>query len=120
MEKFKINVVEQNLGMLDRSIRFILGCVMLGVPFYMMTQVGQPAEQLYNWSMLLSIYPFLTAVTGCDVLYKPFHIKSCDLSRRNKCGSFPFELDAWFGRDPVPEDDTEHTLGHSSHKLHQA
>ena len=117
MVKDNVYVVEQNLGMWDRIVRFMLGCAMLAVPYYYITQTGQSIETWYAWSMLVSIYPFLTAITGCDVMYKLFDVKSCDLSQRNRCGSFPFEVDAFLGRKPMPEDDTEHTLEHSSHKV---
>jgi len=112
-----VYVVEQNLGFVDRCIRFIIGIVLIGAPTYLMFTTSQPAEVWYNWSMLISIYPFLTAITGRDVVYDLFHVKSCDLSSRNKCGSFPFEWDAFLGHNPIPEDDTEHTLHHSKHMV---
>ena len=117
MGKITVNVVEQNLGMWDRVIRFMLGSAMLAVPYYYMTQTSLPVEAWYSWSMVASIYPFLTSIVGCDVLYKFFGVKSCDLSQRNRCGSFPFEVDAFLGHKPLPEDDTEHTLEHSSHNV---
>jgi len=117
MGKSRINVVEQNLGMWDRIFRFILGCIMLAVPYYYMTQTGKMVEAWYGWSMVISVYPFLTSIIGCDVLYNFFHVKSCDLSNRNRCGSFPFEVDAFLGHNPIPEDDTEHTLAHSRHDV---
>ena len=116
MSQSKVYVVEQNLGMCDRIIRFCIGSVMLALPYYYITH-GQSMEPLYAWSMLLSIYPFLTSIAGCDITYKLFNVKSCDLSQRNRCGSFPFEVDAFLGHKPIAEDDTEHTLDHSSHKL---
>ena len=114
----KGNFVEQNLGMWDRILRVILGSAMLSVPYFMITQVGVMSEMWHSIMIVLSIYPFLTGILGADPIYRLFHVKSCDLSRRNQCGSFPYEVDAFLGRDPVPEDDYEHTLSNSHHERH--
>ena len=112
----KGNFVEQNLGMWDRVFRVILGSAMLSIPYFMITQVGVMSEMWHSVVILLSIYPFLTGILGADPLYRLMDVKSCDLSRRNKCGSFPFEVDAFLGRDPKPDDDYEHTLSNSHHE----
>lgn len=108
--------VEQNLGAVDRTVRFIVGVLMLGVPYFMITQQGATVETWQSWLMVLSAYPCLTGIIGFDPLYRIFGKKSCDLSSRNRCGSYPFQVDAMIGNDPQPEDDYEHTLSHSKRR----
>jgi len=109
------NFVEQNLGMLDRVMRVIIGTVMLAVPYYLITQEGATVQAWHSWTMVLSVYPFLSGILGADPIYNMMGKKSCDLSDRNRCGSFPFQVDAFMGHKPIPEDDYEHTLEHSRH-----
>jgi hypothetical protein len=114
----KGNFVEQNLGLWDRVFRVVLGCAMLSVPYFMITQTGVMSEMWHSVLIILSIYPFLSGILGADPLYRLMDVKSCDLSSRNRCGSFPFQVDAFLGRNPVPDDDYEHTLSNSHHERH--
>jgi hypothetical protein len=114
----KGNFVEQNLGLWDRILRVIIGSLMLSVPYMMITQVGVMSEMWHSVLIVLSIYPFLTGILGADPFYRWMDLKSCDLSNRNKCGSFPFQVDALLGHKPVPDDDYEHTLSNSHHESH--
>ena len=116
MAKAPGNFVEQNLGLVDRTVRVLLGTAMLAVPYYLMIQLGATATDWQVWLMVLSVYPCLTGILGTDPIYRMFHTKTCDLSKRNKCGSYPFQVDAFVGRNPIPEDDYEHTLSHSRHE----
>jgi hypothetical protein len=111
----KGNFVEQNLGMWDRIFRFVLGSVMLAVPYYLLTQTGMTSESWHSLLIILSVYPFLSGILGVDPFYRLMKVKSCDLSSRNRCGSFPFQVDAFLGHKPIPEDDYEHTLTNSHH-----
>lgn len=110
--------VEQNLGAVDRTIRFLLGTAMLAVPYFMLLEEGAVVEPWQSWLMVFSVYPCLSGILGLDPVYKIFGAKSCDLSSRNKCGTFPFQVDALFGHKPTPEDDYEHSLSHSRHERH--
>ncbi|MDH3325080.1 MAG: DUF2892 domain-containing protein [Gammaproteobacteria bacterium] len=114
----KGNFVEQNLGLWDRVFRVVLGCVMLAVPYYLLTQAGVTSERWHSLLIIFSVYPFLSGILGADPLYRVFRVKCCDLSSRNRCGSFPFQVDAFLGRHPIPEDDYEHTLSNSHHERH--
>ena len=115
MKSVKGYFITQNLSMLERVLRFILGTAMIGIPYLLLTQPGATINNLLAWSMVLSSYPFLTSIIGVDPIYRLFKVKSCDISERNRCGSFPFQVDAFVGRNPKPEDDLEHTLTHSTH-----
>ena len=108
--------VEQNLGLWDRIFRVVLGCVLLAVPYFTITQIGVMSEMWHSLLIILSIYPFLTGILGVDPFYRLMNVKSCDLSSRNRCGSFPFQVDAFLGHHPIPEDDYEHTLTNSRHE----
>jgi len=112
------NFVEQNLGLWDRVLRVIVGCVMLAVPYYSLTQMNTTTEMWQSVMIIMSIYPWLSGILGTDPVYRLFKVKSCDLSSRNRCGSFPFQIDAFLGRNPIPEDDYEHTMTNSHHERH--
>jgi len=112
----KIGVV-QNLGWLDRIIRFLLATAMLAAPMYwLMTQ--ELINGWYFYLMLLSVYPGLTAVIGYDVLYEMARIKSCGTSERNPCGTLPYQIDAALGRHPIPDSNLEHSLSLAHHDKH--
>jgi hypothetical protein len=91
----------------------MLSGVMLGVPVYMI-ELYQPGFWLFL-PMLLAAYPLLTGIIGVDPLYNSLNIRTCDTSRRNQCGTFPYEVDAALGRNPIPQNDVEHSLEHSRH-----
>ena len=107
--------VHQNVGAIDRTIRVVLGFAMLGVPYFQLLQPGAMIEYWQAVSMMISIYPCLTGILGYDPIYGLFSVKSCDTSNRNQCGSFPYQVDALLGHNPIPEDDQEHSLLHSKH-----
>ena len=109
--------VAQNLGLYDRISRFIAGCLLLGVPIYLMMS-GSNATWYGTSAMVLSIYPFLTSIIGVDGIYTLLHVKSCGGSDRNQCGSFPYEVDAALGRHPIPDSELEHSLSHAHHAAH--
>lgn len=116
MAKAYGNFVEQNLGVVDRTLRFLVGTAMLAIPYFMLSQTNATVESWQSWLMVLSVYPCLTAILGMDPVYRLFGKKSCDLSARNQCGTYPFQVDAFIGRKPKPEDDYEHSLSHSRHE----
>lgn len=118
----KSNVME-NLGWLDRLIRFVLGITFISVAAtYLFIADTTPAwlkdgaPQVWPYYlMIIAVYPFITAILGRDPFYGFFKIKSCDTSERNVCGTFPFEVDAAMGHKPVPDSDIEHSLSMSHH-----
>ena len=110
--------VEQNMGVIERIVRVLVGLAMLGYPYYLIIQPGATAEMWLNVVMVLSIYPSITGILGADPLYSITGVRTCNLSGRNQCGSFPFQIDALLGRNPKPENHLEHTLQHSSHIKH--
>jgi len=107
--------VIQNIGWLDRVLRILLGATMLAYPAFLILtgEAVQSAWMLY--SMLLSVYPWLTGIIGFDPIYEQFVVRTCDTSDRNPCGTFPFEIDAALGHHPKPNSDVEHSLEHSRH-----
>jgi len=107
--------VVQNLGWLDRVLRFTVGAVLLALPCYLMISGAMDVKWYLVGAMLLSVYPLLTSVIGIDQIYKYFNVKSCGTSSRNQCGTFPYEIDAALGRNPIPDNDIEHSLEHSRH-----
>jgi hypothetical protein len=55
--------MKTNVGSYDAAVRFIAGCVILAI--------GAHHE---NWWGLIGLVPITTAVTGCCLLYLPFHL----------------------------------------------
>jgi hypothetical protein len=116
--------VPENLGWLDRLIRFMIGSVIIGSVFAVLYMYTDPvwAEAGYQdrgWAvypLLLSVYFFLTGIFGSDPIYGLLHIRSCGGSPRNPCGSFPFEVDAALGNNPKPKSDVAHRLEESEHE----
>ncbi len=105
--------VMQNLGWLDRVLRVLLSGALLLVPMLLAETSG--VQEWQSLFMLLAIYPLLTGIIGVDPIYQGLHLRSCDTSRRNQCGTFPYEVDAALGHDPQPGSNIEHSLEHSRH-----
>lgn len=103
------------MGWLDRVLRVLAGIAMLGYPvFLLQTSESVPAQWPF-YSMILSIYPWLTGIIGVDPIYKMFGIRTCDNAGRNACGTFPYEIDSALGNKPIPKSDEEHSLADSRH-----
>jgi hypothetical protein len=115
MSKVKGFFVHQNLGLWDRVIRLVIGLLMLGVPFVELVQPGSSVAWWHGPSMLLSVYPCLTGILGMDPILKMIDARTCSVNGRNQCGSFPYQVDAILGHNPIPEQHLEHELSHSSH-----
>lgn len=107
--------VIQNLGWLDRVLRFVVGAVLLALPCFLMVSGVMAVNWYLVGAMLLSVYPLLTSVIGIDQIYNFFNVKSCGTSDRNQCGTFPYEIDAALGNNPIPDSEVEHSLEHSRH-----
>lgn len=111
----------QNMGYLDRIIRFVLGVVMISVALTVMfVSSASPTWLEESTTMpiwpyvvaLLGIIPLVTAILGWCPVYRLFGIKSCG-GKNNPCGTLPFELYAAFGNDPKPKSQYDHSLGNS-------
>ena len=107
--------VMQNLGWHDRIIRVVIGSLMISIPLYLLA-TGQNSSPWMFYIILAAVYPVLTGVIGCDEIYNLFGVKSCGTSNRNQCGTFPYEVDAALGHNPIPDSDIEHSLEHSHHQ----
>jgi len=120
----RIRLVPQNLGWLDRLIRFIIGTAIFSTFATALIFFADPVwmsqgSEMPNWvyfTPFLSIYFFLTAILGADPIYGLFHLRSCGNNHRNPCGTFPFEVDAAIGRNPIPKSEFEHSLSASHHE----
>lgn len=107
--------VMQNLSLLDRSLRGVLAALLLGLPAIHVAFYGGVFDWWHGISMLLSVYPGLTAFWGWDPFYQAAGYKTCDLSERNQCGTLPYQIDAALGHHPVPDKDFDHSLAGSHH-----
>ena len=110
----KLRVI-QNLGWLDRVLRILAGAAILIYPLYLIVTNDSLESQWPVYSMLLSIYPWLTGITGFDPVYALLGLCTCGTSERNPCGTFPYEVDAALGHHPIPNSEVEHSLEHSRH-----
>jgi len=116
--------IPQNLGWLDRLIRFMIGTAILAVSLTILVlytgpvwleQTAKVPSWLY-YAPIAGIYFFITAIYGACPVYGLFHIRSCGGSARNPCGTFPFEVDAAIGHHPIPDSNIEHSLATSHHE----
>lgn len=78
-----------NIGFIDRSMRFVLGGVLLGSVFYLtpgaIVSVMGTEVMLMKLLPIVSIYPLLTAWLGWDPFYHLFRIKSSTSIERDVC-----------------------------------
>lgn len=107
----------QNLGWLDRLIRFIVATAMVtsaGVYLYFVVAPAWADDvTAAAWPyifILAALYIFLTAAIGFEPIYKAFNFRTCGNSPRNPCGSFPYEIEAAAGEKLRPNDDVDHSL----------
>jgi hypothetical protein len=101
----------QNVGWMDRIVRVLIGAALVAVVFVDIYE-GQPL----GWDAylpLLAIYPLITAILGWDPLYSAGHIKTCDGSKRNQCGTFPYEMESAMGKDVHCRDGYDCSVGGS-------
>jgi hypothetical protein len=90
--------VIQNLGLVDRVVRTLIGWGLIAAAAADVLSGQQVSWHPY--AILFAVYPILTAIVGYDPFYSAAHTKSCDLSERNRCGTFPFEVSAALGHQP--------------------
>ncbi|HEC19453.1 MAG TPA: DUF2892 domain-containing protein [Gammaproteobacteria bacterium] len=79
----------QNVGLIDRSVRVIVGLAMIGSWFF------YPMESVNLWFALLplvGIVALLTGILGWCPVYAMFHTKSCGADAHNTCGTLPDQL----------------------------
>jgi len=118
--------IPQNLGWLDRLIRFIIGTAIIAVsltilvlytgPVWLEVEEGIKVPSWLYYAPIVAIYFFITAIYGACPVYGLFGIRSCGSSPRNPCGTFPYEIDAAMGHHPVPDSEIEHSLAASHHE----
>ncbi|MEE8379919.1 MAG: DUF2892 domain-containing protein [Gammaproteobacteria bacterium] len=80
----------QNIGIIDRMVRIVVGTAMIGVLFV------YPITTVNMWLVLvplLGVFPLLTGILGWCPTYALFHTKSCGTDKHNNCGTFPDQLD---------------------------
>lgn len=79
----------QNIGVIDRTARIILGLVMIGAWFV------YPIASVSMWFALLpllGIFPLLTGILGWCPTYAMFNTRSCGMDESNTCGTYPDQL----------------------------
>lgn len=99
----------QNIGLVDRMVRFFGGGALLAWGCLMLVMGGHNLTAVIL--ALLSVYPLMTTMMGWDPFYQMIGARTCSLEGgRNSCGTFPFEVDAALGNEPKPERDFDHSL----------
>lgn len=119
----------QNIGLLDRVIRLLIGAVLIGTSYYYVAHMDQVASVWDVWgtyAILIAIYPIMTGMLGWDPFYAALHMRSCGDAGRNQAGTLPYQVEAMFGHTPkYTESDSERSLGsthdeaveHPHHKI---
>jgi len=106
----------QNLGWIDRTLRLIVGAALIAVVLLQLQQGNTLG--LLAYLPIVAIYPLLSGILGWDPLYAVGHIKSCDTSSRNKCGTYLFEVESAVGKDVTCNDGYDCSLS-GNEKAHQ-
>lgn len=109
----KLTVV-QNLSLLNRSLRIVLGALMIGLPIIQLVATNSTIGW-HAYSMLLAIYPLMTGMLGWCPVCQMFNFHSCGLSDKNQCGTLPYQFDAALGHHPQANHDYDHSLTGSHH-----
>jgi len=106
-----------NIGIFDRVGRFFVGGALLF--FGAISSVNSGNVEVWEAvTMLLAIYPLMTCVMGWDPFYHIFGYRTGEERGRNVTGTFPYQVDAALGNNPVPDKDYEydHSLSGSHHE----
>lgn len=81
----------QNLGIVDRTSRFVIGVALISIWLILPYPVGSGII----WFALLpflGIYPVVTGILGWCPIYAMLKTKTCGTGKRNNCGTFPDQL----------------------------
>ncbi len=104
----------QNLGLADRALRTVIGAGMIAVPM-MDTLLNDAMIGWHAYSMLLAVYPLMTAMLGWCPVDAAFNIRTCSAKGRNQCGTLPYQIDSVLGHNPVADHGYDHSLTGSHH-----
>ena len=107
----------QNLGWLDRSVRLIVGAALIAIVLMELGKGNTLGWQAYL--PIIAIYPLLSGIVGWDPLYATGHVKSCDTSSHNKCGTYLFEVESAMGKDVECNDGYDCSLSGNEKSHHQ-
>lgn len=83
----------QNLSAIDRTIRIVLGAVLIGS--WLVVEIAS----VNLWFALMPLFGaaiMFTGILGWDPLYALFSTKSCDVDDHNRCGTLPFQISRLF------------------------
>ncbi len=107
--------VIQNMSLIDRVLRVLIGAAMMGGAFYYYNAYGDlQALNVEAWgfyALAIAVYPLMTGMLGWDPFYAMFHLRSCSDSGKNPCGTFFYQWKSMTGHTPrYCESDAEHSL----------
>ena len=87
-----------NIGFIDRSLRFVIGGVLLGSMFYLSPaatiSIFGSEMMLMKLLPIVGIYPLLTAWFGWDPVYHVARIKSCTSIKGDVCADIVDQVKA--------------------------
>ena len=92
-----------NIGSIDRSLRFIIGGVLMGSLFYLtpaaVVSVAGTELMLMKFLPLISIYPLLTAWLGWDPIYHLLRINSSTRIQKDVCADIVDQVKEAAGKE---------------------
>jgi len=92
----------QNLGLEDRTVRFLLGTALIAYGVISIALKG--STMMPAVAIVAGIYPLMTTSVGWDPFYQLFNVRTCAAGGgRHQCGTLPYELDAALGHNPKPD-----------------
>lgn len=91
--------VLQNVGLIDRLTRLLLGASILAWTYYSAVYKELEAAAWVTYSFGIALYPVFTGMLGWDPFYALFGGRTCS-GGSQPCGSLPYQVKALFGRAP--------------------
>ena len=88
----------QNLGLIDRLVRVGAGAAFIGYAVHDLMS-GASMHWWHAMGIFAAVYLFMTGMLGYGPFFAMAGVKTCSLDGRNQCGSLPYELSVFLGRN---------------------
>ena len=82
----------QNIGIIDRTARIIVGTILIGA-WFILPYPLETGSIIFALLPFLGVFPVVTGIIGWCPTYAMLKTKSCGTGKRNNCGTFPDQLD---------------------------
>jgi hypothetical protein len=93
--------VLQDVGLVDRVLRLVIGAALMGSAYYLANPIELPLPRWgHAFAFGIALYPIFTGMLGRDPFYAMFNAKTCGDTGKNQCGSLSYQVKAMSGHVP--------------------